>query len=103
MTILGGSFRHNNTKPPSAIIIPLLIAQTPSTFDRTTTASVAVRERQCRSVPSAELVANAALSLLNLARHLLDRQLAAQAAAFVEAGGFTERLYRVRSQRLRRD
>jgi hypothetical protein len=38
MTILGGSFRHNNTKPPSAIIIPLLIAQTPSTFDRTTTA-----------------------------------------------------------------
>ena len=51
----------------------------------------------------ADLVANAALSLLNLARHLLHRQLAAQAAAFVEAGGFTERLYRVRSRRLRPD
>jgi four helix bundle suffix protein len=60
-------------------------------------ASVQVCERPC--VPgSAELVANAALSLLNLSCHLLDRQLAAQAAAFVEEGGFTERLYRVRSQ-----
>ncbi len=60
--------------------------------------SVQVRERP--GVPgSAELVANAALSLLNLACHLLDKQLAAQAAAFVEEGGFTERLYRVRSQK----
>jgi four helix bundle suffix protein len=50
---------------------------------------------------SAELVANAALSLLNLACYLLDRQLEAQAAAFVEEGGFTERLYRVRSERRR--
>ena len=49
--------------------------------------------------PSAELVANAALSLLNLSCHLVDRQLESQAAAFVEEGGFTERLYRVRSQR----
>jgi four helix bundle suffix protein len=47
---------------------------------------------------SAELVANAALSLLNLGCHLLDRQLEAQAAAFVEEGGFTERLYLVLSQ-----
>jgi four helix bundle suffix protein len=45
------------------------------------------------------LVANAALSLLNLACHLLDRQLAAQAKGFEREGGFTERLYRVRSQR----
>ena len=51
----------------------------------------------------ADLVANAALSLLNLARHLLHRQLAAQATAFVEAGGFTERLYRARSRRLSPD
>ena len=57
--------------------------------------SVSVRARPS----SAELVANAALSLLNLACHLLDKQLAAQAAAFVEEGGFTERLYRVRNQR----
>jgi four helix bundle suffix protein len=65
--------------------------------------SVPVRDRPCRSVPpSAELVANAALSLLNLCCHLLDRQLESQAAAFVEEGGFTERLYRVRSQRRNR-
>ena len=37
------------------------------------------------------------LSLLNLACYLLDRQLASQAAAFEKEGGFTERLYRVRS------
>lgn len=63
-------------------------------------ASVPVRKSPCRSVPgSAELVANAALSLLNLACYLLDKQIAAQEKAFVEEGGFTERLYRVRSQR----
>jgi four helix bundle suffix protein len=61
-------------------------------------ASVKVRERP--SVPSsAELVANGALSLLNLACYLLDKQIAAQGEAFVEEGGFTERLYRVRSQK----
>lgn len=52
-----------------------------------------------KTVPSPEeLAANAALSLLNLAGHLLDRQLAAQAAAFEKEGGFTERLYRVRAE-----
>ncbi len=55
-----------------------------------------------RPVSSAQLIANAALSLLNLACYLLDRQLAAQAAAFENEGGFTERLYRVRSQRCTR-
>ena len=59
-----------------------------------------VGERPCESVPKPEvLVANAALSLLNLACYLLDRQLAAQAAAFEKEGGFTERLYRVRQAR----
>ena len=53
------------------------------------------RESQCLS--SAELAANAALSLLNLACYLLDRQIATLEKAFVEEGGFTERLYRVRS------
>jgi four helix bundle suffix protein len=61
-------------------------------------ASVGVRVRPCQSVSSARLVANAALSLLNLACHLLDRQLAAQASAFTREGGFTGRIYRVRSQ-----
>ena len=39
-----------------------------------------VRECLCLSVSSAQLVANAALSLLNLCCYLLDRQLEAQAA-----------------------
>lgn len=57
----------------------------------------------CASVPpSVELVANAALSLLNLCCYFLDRQLEAQAAAFEKEGGFTERLYRVRSERRNR-
>jgi four helix bundle suffix protein len=46
-----------------------------------------------------ELAANAALVLLAVACSLLDRQLAAQAKLFETEGGFTERLYRVRSGR----
>jgi four helix bundle suffix protein len=54
-----------------------------------------------KSTPStfSELAANAALVLLAVACSLLDRQLAAQAKAFEAEGGFTERLYRVRSQK----
>jgi four helix bundle suffix protein len=59
--------------------------------------SVSVSEGPCLSVSGSTLVANAALSLLNLCCYLLDRQLAAQARAFETEGGFTERLYRVRS------
>lgn len=44
-----------------------------------------------------ELAANAALVLINVACALLDRQVASLAAAFESEGGFTERLYRVRS------
>ena len=43
------------------------------------------------------LAANAALTLIAVSCSLLDRQIAAQAAAFEREGGFTERLYRVRS------
>lgn len=46
-----------------------------------------------------ELAANAALVLLAVACSLLDRQLAAQAEEFENNGGFTERLYRVRSEK----
>ena len=60
-------------------------------------AFVSVGDGQCGSVSDVTLVANAALSLLNLCCYLLDRQLAAQAKAFETEGGFTERLYRVRS------
>ena len=45
-----------------------------------------------------ELAANATLVLLAVACSLLDRQLTAQAKAFKTEGGFTERLYRVRSE-----
>ena len=44
-----------------------------------------------------EIAANAALALIAVAGSLLDRQLAAQAAAFEREGGFTERLHRVRT------
>jgi len=46
-----------------------------------------------------ELAANAALVLLAVACSLLDRQITAQAKAFETEGGFTERLYRVRSEK----
>jgi four helix bundle suffix protein len=46
----------------------------------------------------AELAANAALVLIGVACALLDRQIEAQAAAFRDEGGFTERLHRVRSK-----
>ncbi len=50
-----------------------------------------------RPAPSSALAANATLSLLNVCCYLIDRQLATQAAMFEREGGFTERLYRVRS------
>jgi len=49
-----------------------------------------------------EIAANAALALIAVASALLDRQLAAQARAFEEEGGFTERLYRTRQQARRK-
>jgi four helix bundle suffix protein len=49
-----------------------------------------------------EIAANAALTLIAVACSLLDRQLAAQATAFEKEGGFTERLFRNRSQARRK-
>ncbi len=51
----------------------------------------------------AELSANAVLVLIGVAVSLLDRQIAAQAAAFEREGGFTERLYRTRQARRKKD
>lgn len=48
-----------------------------------------------------EIAANAALVLIGVACALLDRQIEAQAAAFTEDGGFTERLHRIRTERKR--
>ena len=57
-----------------------------------------------RSTPSTfpEIAANAALVLIAVACSLLGRQIAAQSSAFEQEGGFTERLYRVRTARRRR-
>jgi len=44
-----------------------------------------------------EIAANGALALIAVATSLLDRQLASLEKAFLNEGGFTERLYRVRS------
>ncbi|MGD0614446.1 MAG: four helix bundle suffix domain-containing protein [Verrucomicrobiota bacterium] len=49
----------------------------------------------------AEISANGALALIAVACSLLDRQISSLERAFVEEGGFTERLYRVRSERRR--
>ena len=43
-----------------------------------------------------EVAANGALALIAVACSLLDRQIVAQADAFIREGGFTERLYHVR-------
>jgi len=45
-----------------------------------------------------EIAANGALALLAVACTLLDRQLATLEKTFLKEGGFTERLYRVRSK-----
>lgn len=58
--------------------------------------SLPVGVSPCGSVHPSVLVANAALSLLNLSCYFLDRQIATQAKDFENEGGFTERLYRVR-------
>lgn len=47
---------------------------------------------------SAEVAANAAICVIHQANYLLDQQLKALEKTFLEEGGFTERLYRVRSQ-----
>ncbi len=46
-----------------------------------------------------EIIANGALVLINVAATLLDRQIESLAKLFETEGGFTERLYRVRSAR----
>ena len=71
--------QHGRSRPGSASTVSS--SSTPSTFP--------------------EIAANAALVLIAVACSLLDRQLAAQAAAFEEEGGFTERLYNRRQSKRR--
>ena len=69
------------------------------------TRSMPSTKAQSKTLPPTtypEITANAVLTLLAVACSLLDRQLAAQAAVFEKEGGFTERLYRTRSQARRK-
>ena len=45
-----------------------------------------------------EVAANTILCVINQANYLLDRQLESLEQHFLNEGGFTERLYRVRSE-----
>lgn len=74
---------------------------TDSGTDMDDTVSVHVCGSPCASLSSACLAANGALSLLNLACYFLDRQVERLAQDFENEGGFTERLYRVRSAKRR--
>ncbi|MBE7445714.1 MAG: four helix bundle protein [Planctomycetia bacterium] len=67
--------------------------------------TLSTKSTQSTGFPSStfpEIAANAALVLIAVACSLLDRQLAAQAAAFEKDGGFTERLYKTRIQTRKR-
>lgn len=68
---------------------------------RNNDSSVPVGEGPCESLSSACLAANGALSLLNLACYFLDRQVERLAQDFENEGGFTERLYKVRTAKRR--
>ena len=69
--------------------------------NRPSFSSVTVGESPCQSLNSACLAANAALALLNLACYFLDRQVERLALDFENNGGFTERLYRIRTAKQR--
>lgn len=60
------------------------------------------RTTRSRHDSYAELAANAALVLIGVACALLSRQIAALEAAFLQEGGFTERLYQARHHHRRR-
>lgn len=87
--------KGNQAKPPT------LTSTDKHSLANENQASVAVSGSPWQPFSSSGLVANAALSLLNVCCYLLDRQLAAQAAKFEKEGGFTERLYRHRPNKRR--
>jgi four helix bundle suffix protein len=66
---------------------------------RSTSSTPSTKSIRPSSYP--EIAANSALVLIAVACSLLDRQIAAQAETFRKEGGFTERLYRVRTKNRR--
>jgi four helix bundle suffix protein len=83
-----------------------LIARRPATADDVVAWAREVHDSIQSTTSTAstypEIAANGALTLLAVACSLLDRQIAALEKIFVEQGGFTERLYRVRTERRNR-
>lgn len=55
-------------------------------------------ERSGKAVPPDQISANGVLSLLNLALYLTRKQLSALEKKFLEEGGVTERMYRLRKE-----
>lgn len=51
-----------------------------------------------KTLPPDQIAANGTLTLLNLALHLTRKQLASQGESFLEEGGITERMYRLRRE-----
>lgn len=88
--------RHGSDKPGG---VPMATSYPPSTGSMSSTKSTLSPKPSPAHYP--EIAANAALVLIAVACSLLDRQIAAQARAFENEGGFTERLYRVRSNHRR--
>jgi four helix bundle suffix protein len=74
-------------------VLEWLDAEMARTRHRRTPSMNNARITACPSVP----LANAALSLLNIGCYLLDQQVRSLAAKLESEGGFTERIYRVRS------
>lgn len=83
-----------------------LIAKRPRTADDVATWARDMRASSIKSTQStlstksayAEISANGVLALIAVANSLLDRQIASLDRAFLHEGGFSERLYRMRSQ-----
>lgn len=84
-------------RPKSADEVALWVKEKSNSSTRSTPSTSSIQS----TIP--EIAANAALTLLSVACSLLDRQVVAQAKAFEEEGGFTERLYRVRTENRRRN
>ena len=56
-----------------------------------------------KTLPPDQIAANGALSLLNLALYLTRKQLASLEKSFLEEGGITERMYRLRREARERE
>lgn len=62
-----------------------------------------VWEKSGKTLPPDQIAANGVLSLLNLALYLTRRQLAAHEKKFLEEGGISERMYRMRKEARERE